>query len=203
MSSTGRGKGSIISTSAMDALLKRINQLAMQGGGEKSLSLPAATSDSSTINNANAAKQPTSLLNHELQVGLRRQSLVASRMSTTMTRHGVRRDTILGRIATRLAMRYGRPDALAIAVDAIRPVVRYHKEPVLRKSWIPMALPEGPSIGLAIRWILGNAKAKEYFGTTGVRRRDLERAVEEELVAILDGSSNLYAKRLQFHRSPN
>lgn len=188
----------------MDALLKRINRLGMQGGSEKSLSMPAVVADSPAATNAaDAAKQSASLVSHELQAGLRRQSLVAFRMSTTMTRHGIRRDTILGRITTRLAMRYGRPDALAVAVDAIRPVVRYHKEPVLRKSWIPMALPEGPSIGLAIRWILGNAKAKEYFGTTGIRRRDLERAVEEELVAILDGSSNLYAKRLQFHRSPN
>ena len=100
-------------------------------------------------------------------------------------------------------MKYGRPDALAMAIDTIRPVIRYHREQVLRKTWIPMALPEESSIGLGIRWVLGSARGKEYYGSTGVRRRELERAVEEELNAILDGSSGLFAKRAQFHRNPN
>lgn len=185
--------GRFITQPKVDALLNRLNQISQANTTRINTEHPITTPNNTTSN-------PIPTVD---TIGINRQRLIMQKFTTTLTKHGMRRDTIASAISTRLAMKYGRPDALALAIDTIRPVVRYHKEQVLKKTWIPMALPEDSSIGLGIRWVLGSAQAKEYYGSTGVRRRELERSVEEELNAILDGSSGLFAKRAQFHKNPN
>lgn len=138
-----------------------------------------------------------------LDIGLQRQRMIATKMARTIMKHGKVQDHVIARIIGRLSVKYGRPDCLALAVDAIRPVIKYHKDQVHRKQFYPMGLPEESSIGIGIRWLLGAARNKQYHLTDGIRRHDLERSVHEEIEAVLAGTSSLYAKKFQFHRNPN
>lgn len=169
--------------------------------GKSPLAGEADTSSASSSFNTDIHSSSESI---SLSSMLGRQQMIATKFARLLTKRGHCRDAILSRVLARLTIRYGKPHVLALAVDAIRPVVRYKKEPVKRKSYFPVALSEASSIGLAIRWILANVNSKEYFENGGgIRRTDLERSLEAELEAIVNGTSNLYAKRYQFHRNPN
>ena len=184
------------SYASLSEMLKGINRFAKPDASIEPL-LPITAPPNKPIKN-----QPAFQFNIPTEPPeIHRQRQILSKFVTTLTKHGMRRDVILCRVSTKLSIKYGRPDVLAKAVDAIRPVVRFNKEPVKRKTWIPIALSEKSSIGLGIRWIIKAASEREYTDTT--KRRDLERSLEDEIEAVLQGTSSLYSKRAQFHRNPN
>ena len=127
--------------------------------------------------------------------------LVTDAFKAALTKHGVRRDGILARVTAKLRSKYGHPIPLDLAVDALRPSVKYLRPKDTRsaKYFVPIAVWPDSGIGMAVRWIVKAGELKTYKGM----RPDLERGLFEELDAVLSGQSPLFAKKANMHRNPN
>ena len=121
-----------------------------------------------------------------------------SHFARILTKHGLRGDDVLARVSASLRHKYGHPDPIQVAVDGIKPVLKYQRFKPARQS-VPIVLHPKPSVGIAIRWIVDLASKRTYVGD----RPCLERGLVDELDAIIQGTSPLYAKRAQFHKNPN
>jgi ribosomal protein S7 len=130
------------------------------------------------------ARPPCSLLKH---------------FSTILIKHGKRRDALLMRINTALKLKYGVPNPIEVAVDAITPIIRFYR-PKNKKIWIPEAIWPKSSTGMAIRWIAKAASNRTYGQW---KRPDLERGLTDEIEGILAGTSSLFTKKLACHKNPN
>lgn len=115
-----------------------------------------------------------------------------------LTKHGARGDEIVARVSSTLRHRYQHPSPIALAVDAIKPVLKYQKFKN-SKSYTPIVLHPKPSYGIAFRWIVEQAGKRMYIGD----RPCIERGLVDEIDAIIQGTSSLYARRQQFHKNPN
>jgi hypothetical protein len=126
---------------------------------------------------------------------------VTSAFYAALTRHGIRRDSILARVTARLRLKYGHPAPLDLAIDALRPTIRYirPKDTRAAKYFVPIAVWPESGVGMAVRWVVRAAEERRYKGM----RPDLEKGLWEELDAVLNGSSGLFAKKLNMHRNPN
>lgn len=121
-----------------------------------------------------------------------------SHFAKVLTKHGHRGDDVLSRVSATLRHKYGHPNPIQVAVDGIKPVLKYQRFKPARQS-IPIVLHPKPSVGIALRWIVDLASKRTYIGD----RPCLERGLVDELDAIIQGTSSLYAKRAQFHKNPN
>lgn len=131
---------------------------------------------------------------------LRRESTqILQHMAGLLTKCGKRQDSLLARVHHQLAIKYGHPQPIELAVDAIRPVIRYYK-PKNLKVFVPEALWPRTSIGMALRWIVKGAEARTYGPW---KLPNLERGLLDEIDAILMGTSGLFARKLQCHKNPN
>ena len=130
------------------------------------------------------ARPPCSLLQH---------------FSSILIQHGKRHDALLMRINTALKIKYGVPNPIEVAVDAVKPIIRYYR-PKDRKIWLPEAIWPKSSTGMAIRWITKAASARTYGEW---KRPDLGRGLMDEIEGILSGTSSLFAKKLACHKNPN
>jgi ribosomal protein S7 len=129
----------------------------------------------------------------------REPTQILAHLAGLLTKNGKRQDAVLMRVHNALSLKYGHPNPVEVAVDAVRPIVRYFK-PKNIKIFVPEALWPRTSIGMALRWIVKGAEARTY-GPWKVP--DLERGLGDELDSVLDGTSALYARKLQCHRNPN
>ncbi len=118
--------------------------------------------------------------------------------SKILTRHGSRGEEIVARVSSTLRHRYQHPSPIQLAIDAIKPVLKYQKFKNA-KGYVPVVLHPKPSVGIALRWIVGQASQKIYVGG----RPCIERGLVDEFEAIIQGTSSLFAKRMQFHKNPN
>lgn len=115
-----------------------------------------------------------------------------------LTKHGRRGDHVLARVSMALRHKYQHPSPIQLAIDAIKPVLKYQKFKHAR-SYVPVVLHPKPSCSIAMRWILDLAGKRIYTGN----RPSLERGLVDEIDAIINRTSTLYARRLQFHKNPN
>lgn len=128
------------------------------------------------------ARPPTALLTH---------------FSNLLTKHGHRKDALVMRITTKLRQKYGIPNPIEVAVDALKPTIRYYR-PKDRKVWVPEALWPKSAASVAMRWIIGAASSRTYGHLP-----NLERGLLDEVEAVLQGTSPLFSKKLQCHKNPN
>lgn len=131
----------------------------------------------------------------------REPDAVTNSFIATLTRHGIRRDSLLARVTSKLRLKYGHPAPLDLAIDALRPSVRYvrPKDSKSSKYHVPVALWPQSGVGMAVRWVVKAARERKYRG----QRPDLERGLWDELDAVLSGTSSLFAKKANMHRNPN
>lgn len=132
--------------------------------------------------NALMKSSPVDLMNHFVKV---------------MTKGGHCRDDIIARVNSKLKQRYGVEYPIQVAVDAVKPVLKFQRFKH-SKQYVPIVLHGKSAEGIAIRWIVNSAYAKEYLG-----KRNLERGLYDEIDSILQGTSSVYQKRFNFHRNPN
>lgn len=118
--------------------------------------------------------------------------------SKILTKHGRRGEDILAGVSATLRHRYQHPSPIALAIDAVKPVLKYQKFKNAR-SFVPVVLHPKPSVGIAVRWLVELAGKRTYIGG----RPSIERGLVDEIEAILQGTSSLYARRQQFHKNPN
>lgn len=118
--------------------------------------------------------------------------------SKILTKHGKRGDDIVAQVNQTLRHKYRRGNVIQIALDAIKPTLKYVKYPNTRK-YIPMLLTPRSSLFIGMKWIIEQANAKKYERN----RPDLVRGLTDELNDILQGTSSLFTKRIQFHKNPN
>jgi ribosomal protein S7 len=128
------------------------------------------------------SSSPTELMSHFVKV---------------MTKGGRCRDDIVARVNSKLRQRYGVEFPIQVAVDAVKPVLKFQKFKH-SKQYVPIVLHSKSAEGIAIRWIVNTASAKEYLG-----KRNVERGLYDEIDSILLGTSSVYQKRFNFHRNPN
>lgn len=131
-------------------------------------------------------------------------SAVVRHCAAILTKHGKRGELILAPALATLRERFGVPDPLERAVDSLRPAVRYVKPrgprgPSTRRA-APVPLFPHVATGVALRWIIGAAGARMYAGGS---RPEIARGLVDEIDAVLQGTSALYAKKHQMHRNPN
>lgn len=163
--------------------------LPFHGPTSKNNSLPTrkdamvGTPSTSSLAQMDVSSRPVELMTHFAKV---------------LTKHGIRGDDVLARVSATLRHKYGHPDPIQVAVDGIKPVLKYQRFKPARQS-VPIVLHPKPSVGIALRWIVDLASKRTYVGD----RPCLERGLVDELDAILQGTSALYAKRAQFHKNPN
>jgi len=118
--------------------------------------------------------------------------------SKVLTKHGIRGEDVLARVAMELRHKYQHPAPISLAVDAIKPALKYQKLKT-SKVYTPIVLHPKPSCSIAIRWIVDLAGKRTYVGG----RPCLERGLVDEIDAIIQGTSPLYGKKTQFHKNPN
>lgn len=114
-----------------------------------------------------------------------------------MTKGGRTRDDLVSKVNSKLKQRYGVEFPIQVAVDAVKPVLKFQRFKNSKK-YVPIVLHGKSAEGIAIRWIVQSAHSREYLG-----KRNLERGLFDEIDAILQGTSSVYQKRFNFHRNPN
>lgn len=131
----------------------------------------------------------------------RSPDLVTKAFYAALTRHGIRRDSILARVTAQLRLKYNHPAPLDLAIDALKPAIRFvrPKDTKAGKYHVPVAVWPESGVGMAVRWVVKAAEGRKYRG----QRPDLERGLWDELDAVLSGSSSLFAKKANMHRNPN
>jgi len=118
--------------------------------------------------------------------------------SKVLTKHGKRGDDILAQVNQSLRHKYRKGNVIQIALDAIKPTLKYVKYPGTRK-YIPMLLTPRSSLFIGMKWVVEQANNRKYEKS----RPDIAQGLIDELDGILQGTSSLFAKRIQFHRNPN
>ncbi len=128
----------------------------------------------------------------------RTDAAIISHFNAVLTRHGVRGDKITSEVNRRLVAKYGVPNAIPLAVNALKPIVKYNKSKV-RRSFIPIPLFPKTAEGMAMRWIVEAAEQRTYVGGNP----EIVRGLFDEIDSIIQGTSSLFQKRFQAHKNPN
>lgn len=116
---------------------------------------------------------------------------------TILCKKGIKRENVLASVNSRLKHSFQTDNPIQIAIDAIKPVLKYKKLKGLKKA-VPVVLNEKTQINTAIKWIVDSASSKQYN-----QKPSLEKGLYDEISSILLGTSSLFTKRFQFHRNPN
>ncbi len=119
-------------------------------------------------------------------------------LSGILTQHGSRGDQIVASVQAVLQQRYRVAHPIQMAVDAIKPSIKYYKSKGSR-AYYPMILFPQTSESIALRWIVQAARGRKYIGD----RPDIVRGLVDEFESIIQGTSNLFRKRFDTHRNPN
>ncbi|PJF19410.1 Ribosomal protein S7 [Paramicrosporidium saccamoebae] len=119
-------------------------------------------------------------------------------LSALLTKAGQRGEPLVSSVNAQLRLRYGVDNPIQIAVDAIKPVIKYYKSKITRR-FVPLALYPRNAEAMAMRWVIEQANGKSYIGG----RPDIVRALVDEFDSIIQGTSTLYIKRFNTHRNPN
>lgn len=118
--------------------------------------------------------------------------------SALLTRHGKRGESIVVQVQAQSQLRYAVSNPVQMAIDAIKPVVKYYKSKVTRQ-YVPLALYPKTAESMALRWLIEAASSKTYVGG----RPNIVRGLVDEIDSIMDGSSSLYQKKFNTHRNPS
>lgn len=132
-----------------------------------------------------------------LQPPTTNQSLLRH-LAALLTRHGRRGEPIVAQVQGQLQLRYAVSNPVQMAVDAVKPVIKYYKSKVTRQ-FVPLALYPKTAEAMALRWLIAAASTKTYVGG----RPDIVRGLVEEIDAIMNGTSTLYQKKFNTHRNPS
>jgi ribosomal protein S7 len=119
-------------------------------------------------------------------------------LSALLTRHGKRGDSIVAEVNHQLRVKYQVSDPISQAIMALRPIVAYKRGGPSRR-FVPQAQIPHSANSIALRWVIDAANKRSYEGG----RPQLLRGLVDELDAVINGSSSLYAKKFQMHRNPN
>lgn len=119
-------------------------------------------------------------------------------LAAMLTRHGNRGEWIVSDVQQQLVARYRHPNPIPLAINAVKPVIRYYKSKS-NKAYIPIALWPRTAESMALRWLIRAARNRMYVG----ERPDIVRGLVDELEAIIQGTSNLFRKKFDTHRNPN
>lgn len=119
-------------------------------------------------------------------------------LASILTRHGQRGDRIVAQVRQQLVLRYNHPQPIPLAIDAIKPVMRYYKSKVV-KAYIPITLFPRTAESMALRWLVEAARSRTFAGG----RPNIVKGLVDELDAIIQGTSTLFRKRFEAHRNPN
>ena len=112
-----------------------------------------------------------------------------------LCKKGIKRETELADINTRLKLTLQVDNPIQKAIDVIKPILTFKKQ--RGKFSIPVVLTPKQQESTAIRWIIKSGSNRKYFG-----RPIIEMGIYDEIVSILQGTSPLFAKRYHFHRNP-
>lgn len=115
----------------------------------------------------------------------------------TITKRGMKGDSVVSNVNARLAHKYGVPNPIQIAIEALKPSLIYRRDKV-RRRYLPMPLYSHVSSGIAIRWLVRSARERLFGG-----RPIIERGLYSEIDSLIQGRSSLYTKKFQTHRNPN
>jgi ribosomal protein S7 len=118
--------------------------------------------------------------------------------SALLTRHGSRGEPIIATVQQQLSVRYGVPDPILTAINALKPVIKYYKSKS-KRVYVPLALYPRVAQAMAMRWIIQAANARTFIGD----RPNIRRGLFDEIDAIIQGTSGLFVKRFNTHRNPN
>lgn len=157
---------------------------ALETGNSQNRTDPAATGDS------NPSTQDKT--DHG---GSRTTGVLCKQFVGSLVKEGQRQDAAIAKVNTRLKLAYQVDNPIQLALDIIKPLVQY-KSVAGRKQTIPKVLSEHRRLGEAVRWILESAHGRKYS-----HKRDLEQSLFDEVEAIFDGSSHLYARRFNMHKT--
>lgn len=127
---------------------------------------------------------------------------VASHLSALLTKRGQRGDYLTASVNADLMAKYGAPDSLQRAIEVLRPVIRWMRgkgQSSSARRYHAMPLYPTTANGIALRWVVAAACARTYGGS----RPNLQRGLVDEFDSLLQGTSPLFSKRFQMHRSPN
>jgi ribosomal protein S7 len=114
-----------------------------------------------------------------------------------LTRGGSCIDEKIVRAEFLLKIAFQIPDPFALAVESIRPILKYQKS-LGAKVYKPILLNDDVSRRLAVKWIIGEARVKRYHS---VQIPEMQQALYDEICSVLAGTSKLYAKRFQMHKN--
>lgn len=113
----------------------------------------------------------------------------------SLIKGGVSQNAILARVNARLKLDYQIDNPIQLAIDSVKPLLEY-KSMMGRKQTLPRVLTPHRQNGIAIRWLVEAATQREYNTV-----RNLERGLYDEIAEIFAGTSSLYAKRFNMHKS--
>jgi hypothetical protein len=99
---------------------------------------------------------------------------------------------------SRLKLKYQVDNPFQIAVEAVKPVIRFLKSGN-KKNHLPTVIKPKLQCSIVGRWIVDACYAKTKGQGSKLRYRE---ALFNEIDAIIAGNSSLYAKRYQMHKTP-
>jgi ribosomal protein S7 len=98
----------------------------------------------------------------------------------------------------RLKLKYQIDNPIQVAIEAVKPILRH--PPKLRSPTahpgLPTVLSPRDQYRVAVKWILAAVRARKYEFDC----RNFEKGLFDEISAIFDGTSSVYAKRFQYHK---
>lgn len=116
-----------------------------------------------------------------------------------LTKGGLPMDKKICQAVFRLRIAFQMADPLAVAVDAVKPILQY-KKTSNPKYHVLCLLNPLISSHLAIKWIIQSAQGRTFYST---KIPELEQGLYDEICAVFNGTSKVYQRRFQMHRNPN
>lgn len=125
-------------------------------------------------------------------------SPITAKFIGMLTKGGRPLDKKICQAVFRLRIAFQMADPLALAVDAVKPIIQY-KKTSNPKYYVPCLLNSVIASNLAIKWIIHAAVGRTFYST---KIPELEQGLYDEVCAIFNGTSKVYARRYQMHRNP-
>ena len=113
----------------------------------------------------------------------------------SLIKGGVSQHAIVARVNARLKLDYQIDNPIQLAIDSVKPLLEY-KSMMGRRQTLPRILSPHRQNGIAIRWLIEAATERKYNTV-----RSLEKGLYDEIAEIFAGTSSLYAKRFNMHKS--
>lgn len=114
-----------------------------------------------------------------------------------MIKCGTSQHAIVAKVNAKLKLDYQIDNPIQLAIDSVKPLLEY-RSMMGRRQTLPKILSPNRQNGVAIRWLIETAKQREYNTVSS-----LERGLYDEIAEIFAGTSSLYTKRFNMHKSSN